>query len=51
MLINLTYACKMGCNHCLSDCVPDGENMSIRTLRDVNKVWHSNMVFFWWRDF
>ena len=35
MLINLTYACKMGCNHCLSDCVPDGENMSIRTLRDV----------------
>ena len=25
----------MGCNHCLSDCGPDGENMSIRTLRDV----------------
>lgn len=25
MLINLTYACKMGCNHCLSDCGPDGE--------------------------
>ena len=35
MLINLTYACKMGCNHCLSDCGPDGENMSIHTLRDV----------------
>lgn len=35
MLINLTYACKMGCNHCLSDCKPDGENMSISTLKDV----------------
>ena len=35
MLINLTYACKMGCNHCLSDCRPDGENMSISTLKDV----------------
>lgn len=25
----------MGCNHCLSDCKPDGENMSISTLKDV----------------
>lgn len=35
MLINLTYACKMGCDHCLSDCKPDGENMSISVLQDV----------------
>ena len=35
MLINLTYACKMGCNPCLSDCKPNGENMSVSTLKDV----------------
>lgn len=55
MLINLTYACKMGCNHCLSDCGPDGENMSIRTLRDVlnflTKYGIPTWCFFWWRDF
>ena len=24
MLVELTYACKMGCSHCMSDCKPDG---------------------------
>lgn len=23
MLVEVTYACKMGCTHCLSDCKPD----------------------------
>lgn len=35
MIIELTYACKMGCNHCMSDCKPDGKNMSVDTFKDV----------------
>lgn len=34
MIIDLTYACKMGCSHCMSDCKPEGENMSIQVLKD-----------------
>lgn len=33
MLVELTYACKMDCTHCLSDCKPDGEHMSIATFK------------------
>lgn len=25
MLIDLTYRCNMGCNHCMSDCKPNGD--------------------------
>ena len=32
MIIDLTYACKMGCSHCISDCKPEGENMSLQRL-------------------
>lgn len=32
MIIDLTYACKMGCSHCMSDCKPEGENMSIQVV-------------------
>jgi len=32
MIIDLTYACKMGCSHCISDCKPEGENMSLQQL-------------------
>ena len=35
MKIDLTYKCSMGCSHCLSDCKPDGESMSINTLNKV----------------
>lgn len=35
MLVEITYACKMNCTHCLSDCKPDGKHMSIETLKDV----------------
>lgn len=37
MLVDLTYACNMGCTHCLSDCKPDGKHMSIDTFKDVLK--------------
>ena len=35
MLVDLTYKCSMGCSHCMSDCKPDGEHMSVQTLIDV----------------
>ena len=35
MLVELTYACKMGCSHCMSDCKPDGEHMSLQILKDT----------------
>lgn len=34
MLVEITYACSMGCTHCLSDCKPDGEHMSLPVFRD-----------------
>lgn len=35
MLIDLTYSCHMGCTHCLSDCKPDNNHMSLQTLDDT----------------
>ena len=35
MLVELTYACKMGCSHCMSDCKPDGEHMSLQILKNI----------------
>lgn len=35
MLIFLTNRCKMGCTHCLSSCVSDGEDMSFPTFTDA----------------
>ena len=37
MVIDVTYACKMGCTHCMSDCKPDGMNMSIEIFKDSLK--------------
>ena len=34
MMIALTYRCSMGCPHCISDCKPDGIDMSKDTLID-----------------
>lgn len=35
MLLKLTTKCSMGCSHCLSDCKPDGINMTKDTLVKV----------------
>lgn len=34
MIIDVTYACNMGCSHCMSDCTPDGLHMPIQTFRN-----------------
>ena len=34
MILDVTYACNMGCSHCMSDCTPDGLHMPIQTFRD-----------------
>lgn len=47
MLVELTYACKMGCKHCLSDCKPDGKNMSVDTLKDVLEFMSKNNIIPW----
>ena len=54
MLVEVTYACKMGCTHCLSDCKPDGEHMTLEVFEDVLKFMikksDSNVEFFRWRN-
>lgn len=35
MLIDLTYRCNMGRNHCMSDCKPNGTDMTPEILKDV----------------
>lgn len=47
MLVELTYACKTGCTHCLSDCKPDGEHMSIDTFKDVLKFMVDHTIPTW----
>lgn len=32
MMVAVTYKCSMGCKHCISDCKPDGMNMSVDTF-------------------
>lgn len=49
MLIDLTYRCSMGCSHCMSDCKPDGIDMTPRVLEDVLEFYrkcHISMLFF-----
>ena len=46
MLVEVTYACKMGCTHCLSDCKPDGEHMTLEVFEDVlSKIRFQRGVF------
>lgn len=47
MLVELTYACNMGCTHCLSDCKPNGEHMSIDTFKDVLKFMVNHTIPTW----
>ena len=35
MLILITSRCRMGCTHCMSDCRPEGEDMSYSTFTDA----------------
>lgn len=47
MLVELTYACKMGCSHCMSDCKPDGEHMSLQVLEDTLKFMVKHQILTW----
>lgn len=47
MLVELTYACKMGCTHCMSDCKPDGQNMPIKVFKDALKFMQNNSIPAW----
>ena len=35
MLVELTYACSMGCTHCMSDCKSNGEHMPVKVVEDT----------------
>lgn len=37
MLLKITNKCTMGCNHCISDCKPDGIDMDIETFNQALK--------------
>lgn len=47
MLVELTYACKMGCSHCMSDCKPNGEHMTLDTLKDTLDFMLKNNILAW----
>ena len=47
MLVELTYSCSMGCSHCLSDCKPCNDHMSVEVLKDVIYFLNKNNVVFW----
>lgn len=47
MLVDITYSCKMGCDHCLSDCKPDGEHMTLDTFNDTMDFMIKNMIPAW----
>ena len=32
MIVDITYKCSMGCSHCMSDCKPDGQHMTMATF-------------------
>lgn len=44
MLIDLTYRCNMGRNHCMSDCKPNGTDMTPEILKDVLAFCKKNEV-------
>ena len=47
MLVELTYACKMGCSHCMSDCKPDGEHMSLQILKNTLEFMIKHQILTW----
>ena len=44
MKIDLTYKCSMGCNHCMSACDKNGQEMSLETLNDVCNFIHDRKI-------
>lgn len=46
MLIKITEKCSMGCTHCLSDCKPTGQHMSMETLVDVIRFCNEEIDIF-----
>lgn len=47
MLVEITYACKMNCSHCMSDCKSDGESMSLEVLEDTLRFIRRNQIPTW----
>ena len=47
MMIAVTYKCSMGCSHCISDCNPDGEHMSVDTFTDAMDFLLTHRVPVW----
>lgn len=41
------YDAMMGCTHCLSDCKPDGEHMTLEVFEDVLKFMIKNQIPTW----
>lgn len=44
MMICLTEKCSMGCTHCMSDCKPDGIDMTPKVLIDVLEFVKKNRI-------
>lgn len=47
MLVELTYACSMGCTHCMSDCKPNGEHMPVKVVEDTLNFMVKNRIPTW----
>ena len=47
MLIEVTYSCSMGCSHCMSDCKPNGQHMSVQTFSDSLDFMMKYAIPFW----
>lgn len=47
MLVELTYACSMGCTHCMSDCKPNGEHMPVKVVEDTLDFMVKNRIPTW----
>lgn len=44
MIIDITYHCSMGCTHCMSDCKPDHQHMTLETFADCLEFCKKNRL-------
>lgn len=47
MKVDITYKCSMRCSHCLSDCKPEGQEMSVEMFQsviDFHKKYNINAI-------
>lgn len=47
MKVDITYKCSMGCSHCLSNCKPEGQEMSVEMFKsviDFHKKYNINTI-------